>query len=36
MGEWIKCSEMLPGNGYTDKEFLMTGESLSGITTIST
>ena len=24
MGKWIKCSErMLPGNGYTDKEFLV-------------
>lgn len=31
-----ECSEMLPGNGSTDKEFLMTGESRSGITMIST
>lgn len=23
MGKWIKCSEMLPGNGCTDKEFLV-------------
>lgn len=23
MSQWIKCSEMLPGNGSTDKEFLV-------------
>lgn len=23
MSQWIKCSEMLPGNGSTDKELLV-------------